>query len=114
MIEVSTEAYERKHGHAPKGRDCWTFKLISRSVTHRDHVLTTDLQSCDKALQRAQELAGVRRAIQIVVMPLAVPKDILAHAYAQVPLQEANKPKWPLGWERPGRTPTTGQMACFT
>jgi hypothetical protein len=31
-----------------------------------------------------------------VVMPLPVPKDILAHAYAQVPLQEANKPKWPL------------------
>ena len=69
MIPIDTEGYESKHGK-PAGRAFWTFKIVSRSVTHNDYVFTTEKpMTFQAACERARELAAMRRSEQIVLVP---------------------------------------------
>jgi hypothetical protein len=40
-IRIDTESYEREYGK-PVGRAFWTFKIISPTVTTKDHVFRMD------------------------------------------------------------------------
>jgi hypothetical protein len=69
-IEIYTERYEREHGRKPAGRRFWRFILVSPSVTSKDHYLDIGEQmTYDKALDRAKEVARMRRAVRIIVEP---------------------------------------------
>lgn len=70
-IEVYTERYEREHGHKPMGRRFWSFTLVSHSVTAKDHFLSLDDQqrTYQKAIERAKEVAEIRRSVRIIVEP---------------------------------------------
>jgi len=41
-ITIDTTTYERKTGKKPVGRAFWTFKIISPTVTFKDHIFTTE------------------------------------------------------------------------
>jgi hypothetical protein len=67
-IEVYTARYEREHGHKPQGKRFWRFILVSQNVTARDHMLVLDQPMIyPMALEKAQEAAGQRKSIRILV-----------------------------------------------
>jgi hypothetical protein len=68
-ITIDTQTYERHHGK-PVGRAYWSFKIVSPSVTAKDHVFTTHTPvTYQAACQRAREVAALRRSDQIVLLP---------------------------------------------
>lgn len=69
-IEIYTERYEREHGHKPAGRRFWRFLLVSGTVTTKDHYLDIgQAMPYQKALERALEVARLRRSERIIVEP---------------------------------------------
>jgi hypothetical protein len=69
-ITIDTTTYERKTGKKPVGRVFWTFKIISPTVTFKDHIFTTEKPvTFQAACERARELATLRRSDQIVLLP---------------------------------------------
>jgi hypothetical protein len=70
MIEIDTSRYENKTGKKPVGRAFWTFRIVSPTVTIKDHIFTTDKPvTFQAACERAGELATLRRCDQIVLLP---------------------------------------------
>jgi hypothetical protein len=70
VIEVYTARYEREHGHKPKGKRFWRFILVSQNVMAKDHTLVLDQPMIyPMALEKAQEVAGLRKCIRIIVEP---------------------------------------------
>src|SRR5262245_49979817 len=70
MIEVYTARHEREHGHPPQGKRFWRFVLVSQSVTAKDHTLVLDQPMIyPMALEKAQEVAVLRKSIRIIVEP---------------------------------------------
>ena len=68
--EVYTARYEREHGRKPQGKRFWRFILVSPSVTAKDHTLALDqIMTYPAALERAQQIAGLRKSIRIIVEP---------------------------------------------
>jgi hypothetical protein len=68
-IRIDTDDYEREYGK-PVGRAFWTFKIISATVTAKDHIFTMDKPvTFQAAYQRACDLAALRRADYIVLLP---------------------------------------------
>jgi hypothetical protein len=66
---VSTEAYEFAHG-TPKGRARWGFRLCTRSMTQKDHVHWSPVDTTYvKALKEAKELAAKRGAYLVQLLP---------------------------------------------
>jgi hypothetical protein len=69
-IEIHTARYEREHGHKPQGRRFWRFTLVSSSITAKDHSLVLqDAMTYQKALERAREVAQLRKSERIIVEP---------------------------------------------
>lgn len=69
-IEVYTGRYEREHLRKPAGRRFWRFTLVSSSITAKDHSLVLDdAMTYQKALERAQEVAALRKSERIIVEP---------------------------------------------
>ncbi len=69
-VEVYTARYEREHGHKPQGKRFWRFILVSESVTAKDHTFALDqIMTYPMALEKAQEVAGLRKSIRIIVEP---------------------------------------------
>lgn len=69
-IEVYTGRYEREHLRKPVGRGYWRFTLVSGSITAKDHSLVIDEQmTYQKALERAQHVAELRKSVRIIVEP---------------------------------------------
>ncbi|MCK1543394.1 hypothetical protein IVB12_15870 [Bradyrhizobium sp. 179] len=69
-IEVYTGRYEREHLRKPMGRRFWRFTLVSPTITVKDHSLVLqDAMTYQKALQKAQEVAELRRSVRIIVEP---------------------------------------------
>lgn len=69
-IEVYTGRYEREHLRKPAGRRFWRFTLVSRTITAKDHDLVLDeAMTYQKALERAQEVAALRKSERIIVEP---------------------------------------------
>jgi hypothetical protein len=69
-IEVYTARYEREHGHEPQGRRFWRFTLVSSSITSKDHSLVLqDAMTYQKALDKAREVAQLRKSERIIVEP---------------------------------------------
>lgn len=69
-IEVYTGRYEREHGQKPVGRRFWRFTLVSSSVTAKDHFLDIgQSMPYQKALERALEVAKLRRSERVIVEP---------------------------------------------
>lgn len=69
-IEVYTGRYEREHLRKPTGRRFWRFTLVSPTITAKDHTLALDeAMTYQKALERAQEVARLRRSVRIIVEP---------------------------------------------
>lgn len=69
-IEIYTDRYEREHGRRPAGRRFWRFMLVSSSVTTKDHYLDIgQATTYEKALERALEVARLRRSERIIVEP---------------------------------------------
>lgn len=69
-IEVYTGRYEREHLRKPAGRRFWRFILVSPTITTKDHSLVLDdSMTYQKALERAKEVAAMRRSVRIIVEP---------------------------------------------
>lgn len=69
-ISIDTSIYERKTGKKPVGRAFWTFRICSDSVTIADKFYHPDApMTYDKALEKAKEIAALRRSTRIVVEP---------------------------------------------
>lgn len=69
-IEIYTDRYEREHGRKPAGRRFWRFTLVSPTVTVKDHYLDIgQATTYEKALERALEVARLRRSERIIVEP---------------------------------------------
>jgi hypothetical protein len=69
-IEVYTGRYEREHGQKPTGRRFWRFTLVSSNITTKDHTLVLqDAMTYQKALERAREVAAMRKSERIIVEP---------------------------------------------
>ena len=69
-IEIYTDRYEREHGRKPAGRRFWRFTLVSGTVTVKDHYLDIGKATTyEKALERALEVARLRRSERIIVEP---------------------------------------------
>lgn len=69
-IEVYTGRYEREHLRKPAGRRFWCFTLVSGSITTKDHFLVLqDAMTYQKALERAREVAELRKSVRIIVEP---------------------------------------------
>jgi hypothetical protein len=69
-IEVYTGRYEREHLRKPAGRRYWRFMLVSRSITAKDHLLVLDeALTYQKALEKAIQVAELRRSERIIVEP---------------------------------------------
>jgi hypothetical protein len=69
-IEVYTGRYEREHLRKPAGRRFWRFTLVSSSITAKDHYLDlNELMTYPKAVEKAQEVAKLRRSSRIIVEP---------------------------------------------
>jgi hypothetical protein len=69
-ITIDTTTYECKTGKKPVGRAFWTFKIISPTVTFKDHIFTTEKPvTFQAACECARELATLRRSDQIVLLP---------------------------------------------
>lgn len=69
-IEVYTGRYEREHNQKPVGRRFWAFTLVSSTVTAKDHYLPMDkAMTYEKALERAMEVAKLRKSERIIVEP---------------------------------------------
>ena len=69
-MEVDTSRYEREHGQKPVGKRFWRFTLVSSLGTAKDHFF--DLQESmpyQKALERALEVAKLRRSERVIVEP---------------------------------------------
>ncbi len=70
MIEIDTSRYEMKSGSKPRGRAFWVFRIVSDSVTIADKLLSSDQpQTYEAAAKRAQEVAQLRKASQIILEP---------------------------------------------
>jgi hypothetical protein len=70
MIEIDTNRYESKTGKKPVGRGFWTFRIVSPTVTIKDHFYHSDQPlTYAKALERAMQIAGLRRCERIVLEP---------------------------------------------
>ena len=70
MIEIDTSRYENKTGKKPVGRAFWTFRIVSPTVTIKDHFFhSSQPMTYAKAVERAQEIAGLRRADRIILEP---------------------------------------------
>lgn len=69
-IEVYTGRYEREHLHKPAGRRFWRFTLVSSTITTKDHTLIlNEAMPYQKALEKAQEVAALRKSERIIVEP---------------------------------------------
>lgn len=69
-MNIRTESYERVHGHKPRGRDYWRFKLVTDRVTEKDHFCNSKAdQTYPSALKAATQIALRRRSHTIVVLP---------------------------------------------
>jgi hypothetical protein len=70
MIEIDTSRYESKAGKKPVGRAFWTFRIVSPTETIKDYFFHSDQPMVyDKALERAKEIAALRRSDRIVLEP---------------------------------------------
>jgi hypothetical protein len=64
----AAERYQREHGHKPQVKRFWRFILVSQNVTAKDHTLSLDQPMIyHMALEKAQEAAGLRKSIRIIV-----------------------------------------------
>ena len=69
-MRVYTGRYEREHLRKPTGRRFWRFTLVSKTITAKDHSLVLDeAMTYPKALEKAQEVAALRRSERIIVEP---------------------------------------------
>lgn len=69
-IEVYTGRYEREHNQKPVGRRFWCFTIVSPTVTVKDHYLNIgQSMTYHKALERAMEVARLRKSDRIIVEP---------------------------------------------
>jgi hypothetical protein len=69
-IEVYTGRYEREHGQKPVGRRFWRFTLVSGTITAKDHYLDIgEAMPYQKALERALEVARLRKSEKVIVEP---------------------------------------------
>jgi hypothetical protein len=69
-IEVYTARYEREHGCKPQGKRLWRFILAAQNVTAKEYTLVLDQpMTYPAALEKAQEVAGLRKSIRIIVEP---------------------------------------------
>jgi len=59
-IRIDIEAYQRKHGK-PVGRAFWTFRIVSRTVTIKDKIITTaKAVTSQAACEEARRIAALR------------------------------------------------------
>jgi hypothetical protein len=69
-IEVYTGRYQREHLREPAGRRFWRFTLVSSSITAKDHSFAPDeTLTYPAALEKAKELARLRKSVRIIVEP---------------------------------------------
>jgi len=69
-IEIDTSYYKAKTGKMPRGRGMWTFMLVTDRITEKDHYHNPGkFMGFAAALGRAVELAKMRRAYLVRVMP---------------------------------------------
>lgn len=69
-MEVDTSRYEKEHGQKPVGRGFWRFTLVSSLSTAEDHFLEIkESMIYPKALERALEVARLRKSERVIVEP---------------------------------------------
>lgn len=69
-IRIDIARYYRAHRRKPSGRGYWVFRIVSRLATAKDHILAPQEELAFKdACQRAYEVAELRRATRIELLP---------------------------------------------
>lgn len=69
-IRIDIGRYYRQHGKRPRGRGYWSFQLVSALATAKDHIhAPQEEMPFGAACERALEVATLRRAKMIILLP---------------------------------------------
>ncbi|MCP3400392.1 hypothetical protein [Bradyrhizobium sp. CCGB20] len=69
-IRIDIGPFFRRHGRKPSGRGYWVFQIVSPLATAKDHILAPQEEMAFKAAcERALEVAALRRATRVLLLP---------------------------------------------
>jgi hypothetical protein len=69
-IRIDIAPFFRRHGRKPGGRGYWVFRIVSPVATAKDHILAPQEEMPFKAAcERALEVAALRRATRVLLLP---------------------------------------------